>query len=375
MRKFPEIGQFRHVVDNVVHKATYIGQSAEDEPMYDETRPKPILKFHGLTKLHGTNCGVRFEHVGIQDGSLWTTDVLCYSAQSRERELTVEEDNFGFCAWTLSEPGQASMLVLGRLAWFFAATYPGVTRDRIKAVTVFGEWCGPGVNGKTAIGRLPARWVCFGAVVELTDGTEFWLDMEKLADAWKIQAEVIQHDAMANGELVPLYFISDYTRWELQIDFNRPEAALDSLEALTLAVEAACPVAAAFGGEGIGEGIVWTCNDKTYGRQVFKTKGAKHKGTRTSKLVDIAPEVLASRQAFVEAVLTESRLEQGFDLMRALHGKVTRDCMGEYLQWVGQDVLKEESDTLIASGLERKDVMNLINKRAKDWVWPKLEKV
>lgn len=372
MRSFPEIGQFRHVVANITHRATYTGQSPDDEPLYDATRPKPTLTFYGLTKLHGTNCGVRFELEGVQAGPLRSTDVVRYTAQSRERVLSVANDNFGFCAWTMAPTGQKSMSTLGQLAWFFAGSYPGVVRDNIQAITVYGEWCGPGINGKTGIGQLPTRWVLFGAVVELADGSEFWLNMEKLAEAWKLQVEIIHHDAVANGEFAPLYFISDFARWRVSIDFNHPELALDDLERLTLAVEEVCPVAAALGGSGIGEGIVWTCVDPCYGRQVFKTKGAKHKGTRTSKLVDIAPEVLASRQAFVTAVLTESRLEQGFERMRARHGKVTTDCIGEYLQWVGQDVLKEESDTLKASGLERKDVMGLINRQAKDWVWPKL---
>lgn len=99
----------------------------------------------------------------------------------------------------------------------------------------------------------------------------------------------------------------------------------------------------------------------------FKTKGAKHKGTKNSRLVQIAPEVLASRQAFADAVTTESRLEQGYDLLRVQLGSVGMDHIGAFLAWFGKDVIKEEADTLESSGLSRQDVMGDINRRASAW--------
>lgn len=360
MRKFPSIEQFRHVVDDVRHQATYIGQSAADEPLYDESLPKPVLTFRGLTKLHGSNCGVRFMPHGA--GYAW-------QAQSRERVLSVAEDNFGFCAWGESPAGSAALHILGSLCGFFAARAHSA---ELQAVTVFGEWCGPGVNGKTGIGRLPMRWVIFGAVAEYADESERWLSVEQLAEGWKVKVGTGYQTDLAQGRLTPLYFITDYKGWEIAIDFNDPAAALAQLEALTLDVEAACPVAQAMGGEGIGEGIVWTCVDARYGRLTFKTKGDKHKGTKSEKLVSVAPEVLASRMAFVEAVLTESRLEQGYDVLRATQKAVRLEQLGAFLKWIGQDVLKEESDTLTASGLDRKDVMGPLNQKAKTWFMAKV---
>ena len=38
------------------------------------------------------------------------------------------------------------------------------------------------------------------------------------------------------------------------------------------------------------------------------------------------------------------------------------------------DVLKEESDTLATSGLEKKQAMSRINHRAKAWLLPRLAK-
>ncbi len=349
LRKFPSIDQFRHVVDAVTHRAEYIGQSEADTPMYDRTLCKPVLRFHGTVKLHGTNCGVAFD---LQAGTIET--------QSRERILSVDADNMGFAAWAESQEGSQDLMLLRQ------ALLAGVAgaQEGVVALRVFGEWCGPGVNGKTAIGKLPTRWVVFAVLATLMDGREVWLAVEQAGADWKgVQAE---------GATSLIHFISDYPRYSIEIDFNDPGSVLDALEELTLAVEAQCPVAKALGGDGIGEGIVWTCQHPFFGYLVFKTKGAKHKGTKSARLVEIAPEVLASLDAFTEAVLTDSRLEQGFDLIVADFGKVTADHIGQFLQWVGQDVMKEEADTLKASGLDRKQAMGRVNARAKGWLLPRL---
>lgn len=348
MRKFPSIEQFRHVVADVTHKATYLGQNDSGEALYDTSRPKPVLTFRGTVKLHGSNCGIEFDLLA------GTT-----SAQSRERVLSVEDDNFGFCAWMQSEEGAIEVASLRALLYLVAERR---CVGEVASLHLFGEWCGPAVNGKTAIGRLPMRWVLFRALATQADGTEVWLDVNELAAARR---------ANVFGVSQSVFFIGDYRTWELAIDFNDPAASLEALEQLTLEVEASCPVAMAMGGEGIGEGIVWECHDTRWGHHCFKTKGAKHKGTK-GKVVTVAPEVLASQAAFVDAVLTESRLEQGFELIRTRYGKVTEDRIGDFLRWVGMDVLKEESDTLTASGLERRQVMGAVNRAAKAWLMPRL---
>lgn len=352
LRKFPSIDQFRHVVKDVTHHAEYIGQNDEDKPIYDATRPKPVLSFTGTVKLHGTNCGVVFDLV---ENRMLT--------QSRERFLSVQEDNFGFCAWTQSPEGQGKM---DRLRAWVLETRP--ERENLRSVHVFGEWCGPQINGKTGIGNFPLRWVIFSILTTDFAGNETWIDIVPIARAWANEEENVPQSGPN------LHFITDFPQWSVDIDFNDPGASLDTLEKLTLEVEEACPVAQALGGSGIGEGIVWTCEDPRFGHHAFKVKGAKHKGTKSRRLVEIAPEVLAGLEAFADAVLTESRLEQGFDLIRAEHGKVTEDHIGTFLMWVGRDVLKEESDTLAASGLDKKQAMGKINHRAKAWLLPRLAK-
>ncbi|KVP75221.1 hypothetical protein WJ96_05545 [Burkholderia ubonensis] len=354
LRKFSEIEQFRHVVADVIHSAEYIGQDSNNEPMYDKSRAKPVLTFKGTVKLHGTNCGVAFD--------MLTGEV---KAQSHFRYLSAEDDNFGFCAWINSDEGARDVSILG----FSVMSVAPLERANTPLIgmRVFGEWCGPTVNGKTAIGQLPLRWVVFGVLLTFADGREEWMQVDAVSAHWK---------SMNPAETSLVHFITDYPRYSIDIDFNQPEASLDELERLTLEVEAECPVAKAHGIDGgLGEGIVWENFHPKLGRLTFKTKGMKHKGTRNSRIVQIEPEVLASMEAFTEAVLTESRLEQGFGIIVADHGKVTRDHIGTFLKWVGQDVLKEETDTMEASGLERQQVMGRINQRAKQWLMPRLAQV
>ncbi|GBG14882.1 uncharacterized protein NMK_2483 [Novimethylophilus kurashikiensis] len=363
MRKFPAIEQLRHVVAAVNHRATYIGQDAEGNPVYDDSRCRPKLTFTGTVKLHGSNAGVEYN---LKTGQL--------VPQSRERVLTVAEDNHGFARWTESLAGKEALVELGKAIVLChrheEPNLPRVLRDQdVSRYVAYGEWCGPDVNAKTAIGQLPERWVLFSVLMEYADGTEIWLDMHRFGALWSTR------NLWSTGNAEGIDVITNFKTYGITIDFNKPAEILDVLEQFTLQVEDRCPVAAALGLEGMGEGIVWECRDPLYGHLKFKTKGLKHKGTRNSKLVDIAPEVLAGREAFTMAVLTESRLEQGLAELRQRVGKVTMDHVGEFLKWVGQDVIKEESDTLAASGLTRQDVMSTINRRAKDWLMPQLAQI
>lgn len=354
LHTYPSINQFRHAVNAVNHRATYTGQSTGGKPVYDTSLPKPVLTFHGTTKLHGTNAGLRLELAPNGDSNLY--------AQCRTRDITPEDDNSGFAAWALDTPRSQLLreyLLQPAMDWVSTQSMQTPTQ-----ITLFGEWVGPTVNGKTGIGLLPNRLVLFGL------GVKFSVDEESPSSWFDLHQFISFLDDLgfyAILQAASVFAITTFKEWELAIDFNNPEGALDTLERLTLEVEAACPVAEALGGSGIGEGIVWTHVSKEFGHLSFKTKGMKHKGTRTKRMVDVAPEVMASISAFADAVLTDSRLEQGLDYLEEQGLAASLDNIGEYLKWVGQDVTKEESDTLAASGLDRRVANKAVNSGAKAW--------
>lgn len=345
MRHFPSIGQFRHAVAAVTNKATFVSKDADGVVTFDPSREKPTLTFKGRVKLHGSNGGIRYLPASGE-----------FFAQSRENELSLEADNLKFCAWLMSESGSVARARLVRTLKALMGE-----QSAYEQVTFFGEWCGASVNSKTAIGNVPETFYVFEAAVLLRGGSEVWVDMELLAKEFYANA--------AEAPLPDVKVIHEFPSFEVTIDFNRPEDSLEQLTALTLEVERECPVAKARGVLGIGEGLVWSSDTPEFGLIRFKTKGLRHVGTKREggAIASVSPAVHASRAAFVEAVLTQSRLEQGLDYVRRLNGTATPELIGKFLAWVGTDVLKEESDTLEASGLDRKDVMSSVNKAAKTW--------
>lgn len=89
--KFPSIDQFRTVVSNVLRHYNFEGLDENGEAIYDPSKPKPVLKFIGTVKLHGTNFGINFNDI---DG-MW--------CQSKENIITVTKDNAGSAGDVMKE--------------------------------------------------------------------------------------------------------------------------------------------------------------------------------------------------------------------------------------------------------------------------------
>ena len=52
---YPKIGQLRNIIHSLRLRFQYVGKDENGDPIYDETRVLPIVKFVGTVKLHGTN--------------------------------------------------------------------------------------------------------------------------------------------------------------------------------------------------------------------------------------------------------------------------------------------------------------------------------
>src|ERR1035437_2929878 len=88
---WPSSEQFRTVVKNVQHRASYIGMDSDGSAIIDKSRKSPTLRYEGTVKLHGT-CSA----VGISSGvEMWY--------QSRENIITPEKDNAGFAMFAHSK--------------------------------------------------------------------------------------------------------------------------------------------------------------------------------------------------------------------------------------------------------------------------------
>ena len=120
---------------------------------------------------------------------------------------------------------------------------------------------------------------------------------------------------------------------------------------LTEEVERECPVAKQLGHSGIGEGIVWTLFWQG-NKYIMKIKGSLHSTSKTTQLASVDTEVLNSIYEFIDYAATENRINQGITETGAKEKKDIPDL----LRWVANDIIKEETDTLVANGLEWKQV-------------------
>lgn len=317
--KFPSIEQFRNVIRTVRDNSKYHGVA------------NPTLEFVGTVKLHGTNHAVCHNWVG----EIYT--------QSRERITTPENDNAGSSAWT-----HANLDIMQRV---FTRLRDRVDVKDTETIQIFGEWCGGSVQAGVGLNHLPKQFIVFSIRVSETSESQEFLE------EWLVRS-------VCRGLLPTVY---DFPTWTVHIDFDRPELIQETLAKITEQVEQDCPVARQqlgpdFAGELVGEGVVWTTVFRGNTLR-FKVKGEKHSSSRVKTLVPVDVERMNSIAEFVDSVVTPSRLRQGLEHVPEREAQHT----GAFIKWVVGDVLKEESDTLEASGFTTKEVTSRIAAAARTW--------
>jgi hypothetical protein len=315
MKKYPSIEQFRNVIRNVRANHDYKGKTPEGLSVYGHTENYPVLKFRGTVKLHGTNAGI------VSYGNRVVF-------QSRERVLSLEEDNAGFM----------NAMHEKDLSFLFKGFHPSVY------VAIYGEWCGGNIQKGVAINGLDKMFVIFGVRVD-----DVWVELPS---------------DLHNNE-IGIYNILQFPTYEIDIDFNTPEMVQNQLIEMTISVEDKCPVGRFFSVEGVGEGIVFTC--VTNHELKFKSKGEKHSASKVKVLNAVDVEEMNDINQFVELTASKNRLEQGISFFNENNILIDSKNTGEFIKWVINDVLKEERDTLEASGLDEKKVKSAIVTKARMW--------
>lgn len=337
MHKYSKIGKYgsaiRHLKQNCIHNGMVC---------------LPTIRFYGTVKLHGTNAGIKKD----REGNI--------SYQSRENVLSFDKDNAGFCNYMLN----------------VESNYRAVSRlfDLLDLgdheVTIYGEWAGKGIHKGVAINELAKGFYIFSVRVDKEGEEPMYLDMTKLAYTLQDQKHNIYN--LWDDSMFPVF--SQY------IDLDDPEQSVDFLTRTTDYVENKCPVAKYFGVKGVGEGVVWHPDfDSGYfnGPQdagaMFKVKGTKHSDNNTGKkLVQVDPEVLKGIKDFIDMTCTDHRLEKGLDFLKENQLELDISNTGKFVKWVQQDVLSEEQDTIVASGLDMERLPGAIAKYASQWYRNKL---
>lgn len=323
---FPSIGQFNQTVKQVRQWAKH------------NEKPLPTVLFKGSVKLHGTNAAV----VTNKQGEM--------RFQSRERILSYTSDNAGFYAFA----NQHTEL-FKRMTEKLREEAPEDC-----SVQIYGEWCGGNIQASVGLNKLPKMFVVFSVRVSKDAESQDWLDVAKLFNFSTGLYELNSNQ---------IYLIDQFPTYDIEVDFSHPEQAQAKLAELTNEVERDCPVARWFLPDStdtlIGEGIVWSAKFEDQWLQ-YKVKGEKHSASKVKVLAAPDLELVGSIDEFVETVVTPARLDQGISWMKEQNMELDTKNTGFYIQWIHRDVLKEEEELVLQSGLTWKQVQGKISQKARD---------
>lgn len=322
---FPSIEQFKNVYRKVQDKAQFIGLDDNSDPVFNRTIKLPTISFKGTVKLHGTN------------GAIILTKNSFY-CQSREGLCTPENDNAGFARFIYGLSNESFNILRSNL--------------KHEKVAIYVEWAGKGIQDNVAISKIDkSAFVLAARVINDNDEKDEWLDISN----WKLPER--------------FYNINNFKTFEIKIDFESPNEAVEQINKWVLEVEQECPVAKELGVSGIGEGIVFWPMDEDYSdsKFIFKCKGDKHSKSKEPKLATVNPEKLESDQAFINFALDEGRLEQGYKWLAENGKPQTMASTGDFIKWIVGDVLKECKLEMEANNISEKEVGKLLANPARTW--------
>jgi hypothetical protein len=335
MHKFPSIEQFSNCIRTVKERVRWQGKDADGNPIYDDTVTLPKIRFRGTVKIHGTNAAIHFNRA-----------IGEINYQSRERVLTLEQDNCGF----MLHMKQHEELLWEMTEYLWDDGF-------IDELVVYGEWCGKGIQKGVAVNELDKMFVAF-AIYQVGSG---WVKMSS-EEARDFRFEEAR-----------IFNIMDFPTWEITVDFAQPELVQNKLIAITEEVERQCPVGKFFGVEGIGEGVVWTPIKNHTGAPPFKVKGEKHSVSKVKSLAPVDLEAIQNAQKFVEEVVTEARLEQGlWWLEHEALKPIAPTSTGDFIRWVYNDIMKEEETRIVEAQIDPKKIGALVANAARPWFLKRL---
>lgn len=376
MKKFisaAEIGVFRNVVANINRTTNFVGLDESGIAIYDPSIKKPLLVFAGSVKLHGTFSSFCYNDISgswqQSKGNIVTpTPETMYKflfedehhLVSSDKDVVFDENPIRVIEFETNDNAGFA---------FFCKSREGVFVDLIKEIAsknnidlsqntimLCMEWCGEGIQKKVAISTIEKSAFIFShaKVVPFDrDIGSYWIDTNKI-------------DSIENR----IYNINNFKTYEIEVDFNSPGLSQNKIIDMTMEVDSECPVAKQLGEVGVGEGIVFSHLNDDGSRYIFKSKGESHvvktkvktlkrvDEAKINKAIEVAEKVSPSWR--LDQMITEScNLNNGGDIDRA--------NLSKYLKMVVADVVKEEMDIIVESGLELKDITKYISQIAKDY--------
>lgn len=330
--KYPSIKNFRETVKGV---------------MYQNGRLEGVKhKFLRTPKIHGTNASVVFN---FKNGNIY--------AQSRNRVLTVENDNAGFAKWVDEHKNTLRNIQRKHIALSLDHH-----EDLPDYFVMYGEWCGPGIMKGTAINQLSEK------IFVVFDSVQVY-DYELEDEDFRLSTCGIDTDDDLTTYTRPdigMYPVTFFDAKEVEIDFSDPSSVQDLLLEEVKAMDEQCPVAGYFNKKGSGEGYVY--HSMHTSRLSFKVKTDNHRVSKTKFVSKDELREMKDVEAFVGDICTNARLEQGIEYLREMGKPISATSTGTFIKWVVEDTFEEEGDVIEKSGLKPALVKSVLANVAREYI-------
>lgn len=293
------------------------------------------LRYRQKIKLHGTNAAVRVNGSEV-------------SFQKRRSDVTIGADNAGFAFWA------------SHIDWFTSVAAENYIID--------GEWAGPGVQKSDAVTMTDKkRFYVFG-IRDLDTGNTIY------------DPELIQPYVPVHEDIIVLPYYGGFFD-VFNDDHASKKFYAESVNKMVDQIGESDPfIKELFNVEGAGEGLV--CFPTTeegfiatdvYNTFVFKGKSEAHRVQKTKVAAKVAVDIPDCAFEFIDSFVTPNRMRQMID--EHFGGSFESKNIGPFIKAVSEDVMKESTEELAASGLEWKQVNKLLSKRAVEWFKAKQEVV
>lgn len=358
MISYPKIGDFNSVIRDVTFMSQYTGVIGEDgNPVMNRSAVQPILPVNATEKIHGTNAAVCYSH----PDDFWV--------QSRENIITLEKDNAG-CATAATANKLAWLSIIEMLAEDHKIDL------NTHIISIYFEWSGGNIQKASAVSGLAKRAILFRyfkvSPLEPQEDNKhevaFWLPTCIVGTLTFDEADPV---VWIDSPMANIYNIMNYPNWQFEVDFNFPKLSQNKFLDLVLEkIEPNSPLGAEMGIENnVGEGIVcdfWYKDTLHY----FKVKGEKHSTSRVKTLAPVDNVKEMAKINFATEVVTASRCEQGWQKIFGIDNELAQPDkvqMGPFLKWIMNDVVAEETQRLLDSGLTFSETTKYVSKIAKEW--------
>lgn len=313
---------------------------AQKELLQNYSPEMPTLTLTGSEKLHGENMAV-----AVTKDEIWV--------QGRNHIRTVADDQNGM-----------AQFVVPLVPLFIQLASSVATLNQISldthTIVLDGEWAGGNIQkGNAACSGTEKGFYIFDYVraINNEDPTDF---------------KYIRADGMHHPEY-NVYSMKHFSEYSITLDLNDPDKCEAELQELAELIEAKSPIAGFFERpDNVGEGVyLWGIYN---GKPVrVKAKGLKHGGKpkdkgkpSTNSLSDSQKDALTQ---LADALTPEWRINQAITETNASEKK----DIGKVIQWVKDDIVKEETPTLEKASTDLKQVQGFVAKIVKDYFFDSLK--